>query len=116
MIILNTSNRPAPPVNTASNLNIVYITDFAPGSPPANNIFLAYQIAQGSHPGSAILINTPFYTAPDTPQYAAMPSITSVLKPPVAPVYDANYAMLVATNPLGAILGYNAPLLNPVHS
>ena len=44
-------------INTTHNLKIVYITDFAPGTPPANNIFMAYQMAQGSVPGSAILIN-----------------------------------------------------------
>jgi len=105
-----TNNKLTLPVNIASNLNIVYITDFAPNTPPANNIFLAYQIAQGSQPGSAILINTPYYYPSSTATFE------SVLKPPVQPVYDANYAMLVGTNPLGAILGYNAPLLNPIHS
>ena len=113
---LNASYNPAPPVNTAHNLKIVYITDFAPGTPPANNIFLAYQMAQGSSPGSAILINTPYYVAPDTPKGASMPSILDILKPAPQPVYDANYAALVGTNPLGAIFGYNAPLLNPIHS
>ena len=109
---LNASYNPAPPVNTAHNLKIVYITDFAPGT----NIFAAYQMAQGSVPGSAILINTPYYAVPDTPKAAAMPNILDILKPAPQPVYDANYAALVGTNPLGAIFGYNAPLLNPIHS
>ena len=112
MTYLNASYNPTPPVNTAHNLKIVYITDFAPGT----NIFAAYQMAQGSQPGSAILINTPYYVAPDTPKAAAMPSILDILKPAPKPVYDANYAALVGTNPLGAIFGYNAPLLNPIHS
>ena len=112
MTYLNASYNPTPPVNTAHNLKIVYITDFAPGT----NIFAAYQMAQGSVPGSAILINTPYYVAPDTPKAAAMPSILDILKPAPQPVYDANYAALVGTNPLGAIFGYNAPLLNPIHS
>jgi len=97
-------------MNTTHNLKIVNITDFSKGTPPATNIFLAYQMAQGSQPGSAILINTPYYYPSSTATFE------SVLKPPVQPVYDANYAMLVGTNPLGAILGYNAPLLNPIHS
>jgi len=112
MTYLNASYNPTPPVNTAHNLKIVYITDYAPGT----NIFAAYQMAQGSVPGSAILINTPYYVAPDTPKAAAMPSILDILKPAPQPVYDANYAALVGTNPLGAIFGYNAPLLNPIHS
>jgi hypothetical protein len=45
-----------------------------------------------------------------------MPNILDILKPAPQPVYDANYAALVGTNPLGAIFGYNAPLLNPIHS
>jgi len=110
--LASTHNKAITPVNIASNLRIVQITDFAPNTPPANNIFLAYQMAQGSQPGSAVLINTPYYTTPT----AATPTFESILKPPVQPVYDANYAMLVGTNPLGAILGYNAPLLNPIHS
>ena len=116
MAYLNASYNPAPPVNMAHNLKIVYITDFAPGTLPANNIFMAYQMAQGSVPGSAILINTPYYVAPDTPKGASVPTFESILKPPVQPVYDANYAMLVGNNPLGAIFGYDAPLLNPIHS
>jgi hypothetical protein len=111
MTYLNASYNPTPPVNTAHNLKIVYITDYAPGT----NIFAAYQMAQGSVPGSAILINTPYYVAPDTPKAAAMPSILDILKPAPQPVYDANYAALVGTNPLGAIFGYNAPLLNPIN-
>ena len=116
MIYLNASyNKPAsekpptPPVNTASNLKIAYITDFAPGTPPANNIFLAYQMAQGSTPGSAILINTPYYVAPDTTLYATMPTFESILKPPVKPVFDASYAMLVGINAPGGLLTY------PIH-
>ena len=103
---LNASYKPTPPVNTAHNLKIVYITDFAPGTPPANNIFLAYQMAQGSSPGSAILINTPYYVAPDTPKGASMPTFESILKPPVKPVFDASYAALVGINAPGGLLTY----------
>jgi hypothetical protein len=103
---LNTSYNPTPSVNTAHNLKIVYITDFAPGTPPANNIFLAYQMAQGSTPGSAILINTPYYIAPDTPKAAAMPNILDILKPAPKPVFDASYAMLVGINAPGGLLTY----------
>ena len=103
---LNASYKPTPPVNTAHNLKIVYITDFAPGTPPANNIFLAYQMAQGSSPGSAILINTPYYVAPDTPKGASMPTFESILKPPVKPVFDASYAQLVGINAPGGLLTY----------
>ena len=103
---LNASYKPTPPVNTAHNLKIVYITDFAPGTPPANNIFMAYQMAQGSQPGSAILINTPYYVAPDTPKGASMPTFESILKPPVKPVFDASYAALVGINAPGGLLTY----------
>ena len=82
-------------------LNVVHITDFAPNTPPANNIFLAYQIAQGSNPGSAILINTPFYLDPNSAQSKALPSFESQLKAPVVPVFDpVNWAKLVGTNPI----------------
>ena len=103
---LNTSYNPTPPVNTAHNLKIAYITDFAPGTPPANNIFMAYQMAQGSQPGSAILINTPYYVAPDTPKAAAMPSILDILKPAPKPVYDANYAALIGVNAPNGLITY----------
>jgi hypothetical protein len=103
---LNASYKPTPPVNTAHNLKIVYITDFATGTPPANNIFMAYQMAQGSVPGSAILINTPYYVAPDTPKGASMPTFESILKPPVKPVFDASYAMLVGINAPNGLLTY----------
>ena len=103
---LNASYKPTPPVNTAHNLKIVYITDFAPGTPPANNIFMAYQMAQGSQPGSAILINTPYYVAPDTPKGASMPTFESILKPPVKPVFDANYAALVGIDAPNGLLTY----------
>jgi hypothetical protein len=104
MAYLNASYKPAPSVNMSHNLKIVYITDFAPNTPPALNIFMAYQMAQGSQPGSAILINTPYYVAPNTPAAAALPTFESVLKPPVQPVYDANYAALVGiTAPNGLI-------------
>ena len=87
-------------INTTHNLKIVYITDFAPGTPPANNIFMAYQMAQGPNPGSAILINTPYY-------YPSSPAtFESVLKPPVKPVFDANYAALVGINSPGGLLTY----------
>ena len=97
-------------INTTHNLKIVPITAFAPNTPPANNIFLAWQLAQQSTPDPVILVNTPYYYPSSTATFE------SVLKPPVQPVYDANYAALVGTNPLGAIFGYNAPLLNPIHS
>jgi len=87
-------------------LNVVHITDFAPNTPPANNIFLAYQIAQGSNPGSAILINTPFYLDPNSAQSKALPSFESVLKPPVQPVYDASYALLVGINAPNGLITY----------
>jgi len=109
MTYLNASYSPTPPVNTAHNLKIVYITDFAPGTPPANNIFLAYQMAQGSTPGSAILINTPYYVAPDSPKAASMPTFESLLKPPVKPVYDASYALLIGVNAPNGLLTY------PIH-
>jgi hypothetical protein len=103
---LNASYKPTPPVNTTHNLKIVYITDFALGTPPANNIFLAYQMAQGSSPGSAILINTPYYVAPDTPKGASMPTFESILKPPVKPVFDANYAMLIGVDAPNGLITY----------
>ena len=93
-------------MNTAHNLKIVYITDFAPGTPPANNIFLAYQMAQGSVPGSAILINTPYYVASDTYNGAHMPSILDILKPAPKPVYDASYAMLIGVNAPNGLITY----------
>ena len=93
-------------VNSAHNLNIVNITDFAKGTPPANNIFLAYQMAQGLNPGSAILINTPYYIAPNSPQAASLPSFESILKPPVQPVYDANYAALVGIDAPNGLIVY----------
>lgn len=87
-------------INTTHNLKIVYITDFAKGTPPANNIFMAYQMAQGSQPGSAILINTPYY-------YPSSPvTFESVLKPPVKPVFDANYAALVGIDAPNGLLTY----------
>ena len=86
-------------MNTTHNLKIVNITDFSKGTPPATNIFLAYQMAQGSQPGSAILINTPYYYPSSTATFE------SVLKPPVQPVFDANYAALVGVNaPNGLII------------
>jgi hypothetical protein len=86
-------------MNTTHNLKIVNITDFSKGTPPATNIFLAYQMAQGSQPGSAILINTPYYYPSSTVTFE------SVLKPPVQPVFDANYAALVGVNaPNGLII------------
>ena len=103
--LASTHNKAITPVNIASNLRIVQITDFAPNTPPANNIFLAYQMAQGSQPGSAVLINTPYYTAPT----AATPTFESILKPPVKPVFDASYAMLVGINAPGGLLTY------PIH-
>jgi hypothetical protein len=87
-------------INTTHNLKIVPITDFAPGTPPALNIFLAYQIAQGSQPGSAILINTPYYYPSSTATFE------SVLKPPVQPVYDANYAALVGIDAPNGLITY----------
>jgi hypothetical protein len=93
-------------INTTHNLKIVQITDFAPGTPPALNIFLAYQMAQGSVPGSAILINTPYYVAPDSPKAVSMPTFESILKPPVKPVYDASYAMLIGVNAPNGLLTY----------
>ena len=103
--LASTHNKAITPVNIASNLRIVQITDFAPNTPPANNIFLAYQMAQGSQPGSAVLINTPYYTTPT----AATPTFESILKPPVQPVFDANYAMLVGINAPNGLLTY------PIH-
>jgi hypothetical protein len=85
-------------INTTHNLKIVQITDFAKGTPPAGNIFLAYQIAQGPNPGSAILINTPYYIDPNSAKAAALPTFESILKPPIKPVFDASYAMLVGIN------------------
>jgi hypothetical protein len=93
-------------INTTHNLKIVKITDFAPNTPPALNIFMAYQIAQGSNPGSAILINTPFYVDPNSAQSKALPSFESVLKPPVQPVYDANYAALVGIDAPNGLIVY----------
>jgi len=87
-------------INTTHNLKIVNITDFAPNTPPANNIFLAYQIAQGSNPGSAILINTPYYYPSSTATFE------SVLKPPVQPVFDASYALLVGINAPNGLITY----------
>ena len=103
---LNASYNPTPPVNTAHNLKIVSITDFAPGTLAASNIFFAYQLAQGSQPGSAILINTPYYVAPDTPKGASMPSILDILKPAPKPVYDANYAALIGVNAPNGLITY----------
>jgi hypothetical protein len=87
-------------INTTHNLKIVPITAFAPGTPPALNIFLAYQIAQGPNPGSAILINTPYYYPSSTTTFE------SVLKPPVQPVYDANYAALVGIDAPNGLITY----------
>ena len=100
--LASTHNRAITPANIASNLRIVQITDFAPNTPPANNIFLAYQMAQGSQPGSAVLINTPYYTAPT----AATPTFESILKPPIAPVFDASYAALVGVNAPNGLITY----------
>jgi hypothetical protein len=93
-------------MNTTHNLKIVNITDFAPNTPPANNIFLAYQMAQGANPGSAILINTPFYLDPNSAQSKALPSFESVLKPPIKPVFDASYALLVGLNAPNGLIVY----------
>jgi hypothetical protein len=87
-------------INTTHNLKIVPITAFAPGTPPALNIFMAYQMAQGSQPGSAILINTPYYYPSSTATFE------SVLKPPVQPVYDANYAALVGIDAPNGLITY----------
>ena len=101
--LASTHNRAiTPPVNIASNLRIVQITDFAPNTPPALNIFMAYQMAQGSQPGSAVLINTPYYTTPT----AATPTFESILKPPVQPAYDANYAALVGIDAPNGLITY----------
>jgi hypothetical protein len=93
-------------INTTHNLKIVPITAFAPGTPPALNIFMAYQMAQGLNPGSAVLINTPFYVDPNSAQSKALPSFESVLKPPVQPVYDANYAALVGIDAPNGLIVY----------
>ena len=93
-------------INTTHNLKIVPITDFAKGTPPALNIFMAYQMAQGLNPGSAVLINTPFYVDPNSAQSKALPSFESVLKPPVQPVYDANYAALVGIDAPNGLIVY----------
>ena len=87
-------------INTTHNLKIVPITAFAPGTPPALNIFMAYQMAQGPTPGSAILINTPYYYPSSTATFE------SVLKPPVQPVYDANYAALVGIDAPNGLITY----------
>ena len=87
-------------INTTHNLKIVPITAFAPGTPPALNIFMAYQMAQGSVPGSAVLINTPYYYPSSTATFE------SVLKPPVQPVYDANYAALVGIDAPNGLITY----------
>jgi hypothetical protein len=87
-------------INTTHNLKIVPITAFAPGTPPALNIFMAYQMAQGSVPGSAVLINTPYYYPSSTATFE------SVLKPPVQPVYDANYAALVGIDAPNGLIVY----------
>lgn len=103
MTHLNKDYTPSPRVMTAHQPpKVVYITDFAPDTPPATNIFLAYQIAQGSTPGSAILVNNlaPNYIDPNSAAAQAMPPLSSVLNPPAVPVYDASYALLVGTNPI----------------
>jgi hypothetical protein len=87
-------------INTTHNLKIVPITAFAPGTPPALNIFMAYQMAQGSTPGSAVLINTPYYYPSSTATFE------SVLKPPVQPIYDANYAALVGIDAPNGLIVY----------
>jgi hypothetical protein len=89
-------------INTTHNLKIVPITAFAPNTPPANNIFLAWQLAQQSTPAPVILVNTPYYTAPT----AATPTFESILKPPVQPVFDANYAALVGINAPNGLIVY----------
>jgi hypothetical protein len=90
-------------INTQHNLKIVPITAFAPGTPPANNIFLAWQLAQQSTPAPVILVNTPYYYPPSTT------SFESILKPPVKPLYDASYALLVGIDAPNGLLTY------PIH-
>jgi hypothetical protein len=87
-------------INTTHNLKIVPITTFAPNTPPANNIFLAWQLAQQSTPAPVILVNTPYYYPSSTATFE------SVLKPPVQPVYDANYAALVGLNAPNGLITY----------
>jgi hypothetical protein len=87
-------------INTTHNLKIVPITAFAPGTPPALNIFLAWQLAQQSTPAPVILVNTPYYYPSSTATFE------SVLKPPVQPVYDANYAALVGIDAPNGLIVY----------
>ena len=87
-------------INTTHNLKIVPITAFAPNTPPANNIFLAWQLAQQSTPAPVILVNTPYYYPSSTATFE------SVLKPPVQPVYDANYAALVGIDAPNGLITY----------
>ena len=87
-------------INTTHNLKIVPITTFAPNTPPANNIFLAWQLAQQSTPAPVILVNTPYYYPSSTATFE------SVLKPPVQPVYDANYAALVGIDAPNGLITY----------
>jgi hypothetical protein len=108
--LASTHNKAISPMNIVSNFRIANITDFASGTPPANNIFMAYQMAQGTNPGSTILINTPFYLDPNSAQSKALPSFESVLKPPVQPVYDANYAALIGLNAPNGLIVYPVQL------
>jgi hypothetical protein len=87
-------------INTTHNLKIVNITDFAPNTPPANNIFLAWQLAQQSTPAPVILVNNPYYYPSSTATFEG------ILKPPVKPVFDASYALLVGINAPNGLITY----------
>ena len=102
MSYLNSYYAPTPPVNTAHNLNVVYINQL----PVAvqGNIFMAWQMAQVN--GATTVINTPYYVAPDTYNGAHMPSILDILKPAPKPVYDARYALLVGLNAPNGLIVY----------
>ena len=98
---LNSYINPTPPIGTPANMNVAYITNY----PTGTNIFLAYLMAQGSVPGSAILINTPYYVAPDTPKGASMTPITDILKP--APALTNAVIVGVPTNTMHQLQGFH---------
>jgi hypothetical protein len=104
MTHLNKDYTPSPRVMTAHQPpKVVYITDFAPDTPPATNIFLAWQLAQQTTTAPVILANNlaPNYIDPNSAAAQAMPPLSSVLKPPVQPVVDpASWARIVGTNPI----------------